>query len=166
MPFILVHYARAHTHTHSVFRFNAIKLAGECFKAFSASIFSARLPRFLQPDTFFPPTAFFRAFSHLSRRSLGLPFTDASQTLAGILWHIPFFRLLIPLFLSSPASRSPEQAFVELLMERFRALPRLSGASFFLYLFPSSSRHHRRRSGPNFSRSKASLRAVRQLLPY
>lgn len=105
------------------------------------------LPRSLPRLVFF---FFFFSFSSsprlpFSRRFLPLvpltapllpPFTDASQTLAGILRRIPFSFL---------PSRCPEQAFVELLMERFRALPRLSEATFSPVLFLSPIFHHRRR---------------------
>lgn len=67
------------------------------YSLFSCSIILPPSPsiHLALPPCVFPLAAFFRVFCCL-RHSLGLPFADASQTLAGILWHIPFFRRLIP----------------------------------------------------------------------
>lgn len=59
-----------------------------------------------------------------------------------ISWHSPIYSLfLFRSFLHADLPSCPtfERAFVELSMERFRALPRLSGASSLSFIFPSCS---------------------------
>lgn len=96
------------------------------------------LQQTLFPFTYFIRPIFFTTFLYMltTRFPFPLSFADASQTLANISPTHPLFH--DSLFLSyqpSTVSKLREQAFVELLMERFHALPRLSGASSLSFIF-------------------------------